>query len=444
MNKIGCFIHSTTMCVWNDDILIYMLQYLVQRNIIYYLDFICVNNTGVPLDVKKIESIHSKIKVINYSVNPNQFEIPTLRSMHMFAKLNPDYKLLYLHTKGISRPKDCVTQEPIHSWVNYMLYCTVDLCDRCVSLLDVYSTVGCNEMSDFSPGNPSHYSGNFWWTTAEYLSVQQVDKMRNKWDPEFFIIGKRKYCTDHYNIYSLYNMYEVNYLKDNYDSMIEKRFSREVLYCKLEDYENCSFTPLITALVMGAIFPGHCVIIIDEDITDLFGNILHKVTELLDLKTINKYLAEYNITLMSTNNITMKVESAMWGLKPYKEIDITKPFVENFYETNILRYPLGFDMNDIIEIDPLPMTRKHLYLQYSINGYVIHQCFDEIYMRQYSNFLLLDFKHYSNTKWITSYNSNSSKIKAKYITALSRCIHFLDTTKHKDLIPNYLTKTLKK
>jgi len=88
-------------------------------------------------------------------------ECPTLHHLHNFAKENPNKKVLYIHTKGTSRPKDSNSDE----WRRYMLYFLVGHYKECLHFLDSYSTVGVHLIGE------NHYSGNFWWAQTNHLST---------------------------------------------------------------------------------------------------------------------------------------------------------------------------------------------------------------------------------------------------------------------------------
>ena len=405
MNKIGCFIHSTTLDIWKDEKLIHLLNYIIHSPFIYCLDFIYVNNTGKPLNKKVIELMNPKIKVINYDYDPNVFEIPTIRVMHSFASMNPGYKLLYLHTKGISRPKDCETRPTIISWTNYMLYCIVRQYERCLRLLDIYDTVGCNEMSRHTPENPPHYSGNFWWTTSEYLASLTVSHLKTKWDPEFFIIGSRQDCINYYNIYTLYNMYETEYKEGNYDKCIENRFTRELLYCKLDGFNIVSFMPLLCAVSMGKQFPGHCIIILHDDIVNTDSKLVNKVNEVLNISKMNELLVDWDITIILKSDVTMYITKATWGMCGESTIDITKHVLTNYARKNYFEIPIGTNLNEYLEIDPLHDKRKHLYFEYTINNYSLHSYFDEVMSLYRPYYAKLDFENYTHVEWISSINT---------------------------------------
>lgn len=400
--KYACFIHSTYLEEWGDEVLRYLLEYLCKHPIVNCLEFIYVNNTGFPLFIENLVTIHPKIKVVNYSDDPSSFEIPTIRIMHCFSTLNPNYKLLYIHTKGVSRSKE--NSNPIRSWVNYMLHGLVHHYKDCIQLLDVYNSVGCNELSEFSHDNPPHYSGNFWWTNSSYMSTLPVDKLTKKWDPEFYIIGNKKYCTNSFNIYSLYNVYDVDYKTENYQDLMKKRFEEDILYCRLDCFEKTGYLPLYFAIMMGKAYPGHCIIIVDDVITDSKGEVLYPVEDVISIHEINEVLKRFNITIIPRKKVKMTIYRVLWGLKPVKEVDLTRKLVKTFSKPNYFSIPIGYNVNTLLERDPIPNTRKQLYLTYSINGYSFERCFDEIMILYSKDHLMLDFVNYTNVYWIESAN----------------------------------------
>ena len=405
MVKAACFIHSTTLPTWEDEILCYLLDYLIQRPIIDCLDFIFINNTGNHLNIPKIESLHPKIRVVNYSTDPSTFEISTIRQMYSFAKLHPDYKLLYLHTKGISRPKDCITRNPVRSWVDFMLYCTVDKCSTCLQLLDVYNTVGPNEMSVLSPGNPPHYSGNYWWTTASYMITRlDISRLKDKFDPEFFIIGTRQYCTDYFSVLELYNLYESTYKQETYTPLVENRLQNQVLYCRLDHFDVNQFLPLFTAFMMASVYPGHTIIILDNDIVLQSKEVLCRVDEMLNIDKTNQSLKPYNITLIVRSTVKMTVEKVDWGVQPTNIVSLSDDFIQRHHKPNYFSIPGSVDLNALANVeDPILFTRKHLYITYKINDFVLQTYFDEV-ITLYFHYMKMDFVDYSNVVWIDHSN----------------------------------------
>lgn len=201
-SKNICFIHSCHLPESGTEILDNLLAHLLPLKEIHA---IYINNIGLPLPAKA----DPRIIIHQESDNPNEFELPTLRRISEFSKRNPRAKILYLHTKGISYTKESPFYSNIQDWINYMLYflCQVP---RCVTLLDSYDTIGCNIWDN--PKN--HYSGNFWWATASYISRLSLDSLTDKLSAEWWILsGKAKPYTIHN---SKIDHYINAYPKENY------------------------------------------------------------------------------------------------------------------------------------------------------------------------------------------------------------------------------------
>jgi hypothetical protein len=95
--------------------------------------------------------------------SPDLYEFPTLDLISGFARRNPDFNCLYVHTKGVSRPGNtCVAD-----WRRSMTYFMVEKHEECCRKLEEYDTVGCNYTVYHSV---PHWQGNFWWARSEHLS----------------------------------------------------------------------------------------------------------------------------------------------------------------------------------------------------------------------------------------------------------------------------------
>jgi hypothetical protein len=216
-------------------------------------------------------------------------------------------------------------------------------------------------------------------------------------------------------------MYESEYKVKNYDTMIKKRFEQDILFCALDCFDQFPFYSLIQAITMASVFPGHTLIVVDDVITDSHSNPLHDTTEKLDLTKLNQRLSMHNIEIILKRDAKMSVSKFMYGLKPYREVDITDKVVSKFYRPNYFSIPIGFDLNSICEEDPMPNKRKHVYITYTVNGREFHRCYDEIMIHFQLHHLLLDFEAYSNTKWLSSGNVPTAlacKKSFKYFTTL--------------------------
>lgn len=130
-----------------------------------------------------------KIKIIAISSDISLYEAFTINNLHNQCLLSDsNCKVLYLHTKGITKPDNL----NIKTWIQYMCYFNIYQFKKCLELLDSNDTVGVN-LQD-KPNEECHYAGNFWWSTSSYLKNLQKCQNVNYNDPEFWLtknkIGK--------------------------------------------------------------------------------------------------------------------------------------------------------------------------------------------------------------------------------------------------------------
>jgi hypothetical protein len=104
-------------------------------------------------------------------------ETETLLDLKNFSSKNSDYKILYFHTKGVSKGTLAV-----NSWRLMMEYFLIDRWEDCVKMLDEYDCVGANlnPVGDtiWSNGEVTkpiegtyNYTGNFWWTRSSHIQT---------------------------------------------------------------------------------------------------------------------------------------------------------------------------------------------------------------------------------------------------------------------------------
>jgi len=173
--KIAVFYHLGQFGDWKS---VYkeQMDLLVSSGLFDRCEFIHIGiNGSEPLPL-----ILSKTR-IQYNKN-HSLEADTLASLSYFSKENPDYKVLYFYSKGVSHVYDPVRNHNVHMWRLYMEYFNIHTWEENVTLLDQYDCVGVElrEQSEHFhldltiPGK--HYSGNFWWANTSYISTL---------DPEF-------------------------------------------------------------------------------------------------------------------------------------------------------------------------------------------------------------------------------------------------------------------
>lgn len=162
----------------------------------------------------------NKINRIKYNVNFTS-EIDTLTDLYNFAKVNPNYKILYFHTKGVSFHGSEYGQN-VQSWRRYMEHFNILRWRDCVNLLREYDCVG-TEWEDMayianSIIQAPHYAGNFWWANSSYISKLDLEYLSEntdwvRYNCEFWLGSKNP---NRFNfITTNLNKYE-NYMEPSY------------------------------------------------------------------------------------------------------------------------------------------------------------------------------------------------------------------------------------
>lgn len=105
----------------------------------------------------------SDLMIDSFSNNGSLFEFPTLRMLHHFSKLYKDYFILYVHTKGVSKPGNT----NVDLWRKDMIHNSIYNWDKNIEALNNYDTIGIRYRNKPSP----HWSGNFWWARSDYIAT---------------------------------------------------------------------------------------------------------------------------------------------------------------------------------------------------------------------------------------------------------------------------------
>ena len=177
--KNYCFIHSCHTPEKGLSILQNLIHKIVASGLLEKLEKIFVLNIGIPIEDF---SASDKIQIINYSQDITLYENTSINMIHDFSLENKNANILYIHTKGILHEGDIL--KCVNDWINMMMYFLVEKYENCIELLNTYDAVGCNEIN----GKNNHFSGNFWWTTSEYISTlnkvptsEPVDRHLSEW-----------------------------------------------------------------------------------------------------------------------------------------------------------------------------------------------------------------------------------------------------------------------
>ena len=215
------FIHSCF--IDNLHILNYLLKYITKY--IQFFDKIFIINIGKTLTSNLlndnfINKINNKLIIFNYSDDITLFEIPTINILSIYSKFNPNANILYLHTKGISYNINN-NFNFILDWINLMLYFLVDNIQHCIHILNdnTFKTIGCN----FNLNPYKHYSGNFWWSKANYIINLKHFNLKDKHDAEWWLLSDNNFnLNDHFVCF--------NSNIDHYNNLYPKNFYHNLLF----------------------------------------------------------------------------------------------------------------------------------------------------------------------------------------------------------------------
>jgi len=436
--KVACFIHNLNLDTWKTEILENLINELQKANLIELLDFIFINNLGNKLDENMFENISDKIIIKNYSDDIKEYEKVTLNSMHSFSKINLDYKILYLHSKGCSYPRDFPKNKNIQSWVNFMLYCLVENADSCIELLENNECVGCQVLYPRKYSNifPKHFSGNFWWATSSYIaSISSVENLKTYYDAEWYIFRNNP---NYINIYGFPTEDSINYLflRDKYENIVKKN----LLYYKENgnfvksnvDFVKVGFNTneiynidgisiqlisIVNAIVDKVISKKYTMPIKNDilflssfcTIDDSFCSI----KKMVDLESINLYLQKYKIILIAEEDAHIEISQAYYGIIGENISDVTESLKNCAEHKKYILIDDNIFLNKICTEDPIPNIQKMLYVTYKINGYPFQKNLKE-HMYKVKENLHIDLNN-SGDKYNISYTHSLTQKSIKNI-----------------------------
>jgi hypothetical protein len=166
MNKNAIFIHAAILPKCKERLIQY-LDLIVKSGLIENVKYIFICFVGpekVPITEETVNNYNKNNNICVYKVSEKleDFELPTLNFINQFAKNNPEFNVLYLHTKGVGKEINLCIEDQIE----YMLYFNVLKWRDCVNALIECDTCGV----DLRTEPVLHYSGNFWWSTTSNIN----------------------------------------------------------------------------------------------------------------------------------------------------------------------------------------------------------------------------------------------------------------------------------
>lgn len=141
--------------------------------------------TGEEHLVKDLKKIFNNEKItVKYKGNDiKSHEYYGIKKIKNLANTYKNDKLLYYHSKGITRRRAAV------DWVEYLEYFNILNYNKCLDKLDTCDVVG----TEYLCKPKHHMSGNFWWATAKHISTLKVPSIYSKrHNFEWFILNSKK------------------------------------------------------------------------------------------------------------------------------------------------------------------------------------------------------------------------------------------------------------
>lgn len=155
-------------------------------------------------------------RIRDIRANDNEFVTLDLIEKDINKFGNSDY-ILYLHTKGASKKDDSKINN-IKTWRNVMNYFNIE---RVLDVFKLFDKTSYNTYGVFYQnvsGFGIIYSGNFWWSKADYIKTIKYNnfKKKNRFHAEKLISSG-----DNWKPYSAYNvsqknLYEIEFKKEDY------------------------------------------------------------------------------------------------------------------------------------------------------------------------------------------------------------------------------------
>ena len=126
---------------------------------------------------------YQKVKIIHSSEDFHQYEFPGIEAVRQIALQDPNARILYVHSKGVThygKP----SEQPSRFWRRYMEYFVIERWEDCINALVEADICGV-DWTQSTSGLP-FYAGNFWWAKGEYVLTCKLN-YNNRFDCEAFI-----------------------------------------------------------------------------------------------------------------------------------------------------------------------------------------------------------------------------------------------------------------
>lgn len=111
---------------------------------------------------KDVDWVAERLNVVWSAADLKLYETPTLQKLWEWSHQNPSAAVMYMHTKGVSKP-NCILAAAVRHVASEVL---IRETASCVELLTTNDVVGLN----WTEGFPDHFSGNFWFARCDWIN----------------------------------------------------------------------------------------------------------------------------------------------------------------------------------------------------------------------------------------------------------------------------------
>jgi hypothetical protein len=227
---------------WEDEFYTKQINRLTSSGLYDQIEFIDIMVGG---GYKPLPSLPSKVRDVMY-LQPKGLNVMKFhKHIWNFCHLNPDYKVLFFHSLGVSYENQPESDNKL-AYRDYLEFFSLDHWKECTELLNHYDCVGneYNEMAVFYPQGfdwsfaeadetkdlkfkdkikrfySPHFQGGFWWANSNYIG--QLDPTfldQNVYYKNY--LNELWVCSKPHKAYSFYDsglnhyVYDLNFFRED-------------------------------------------------------------------------------------------------------------------------------------------------------------------------------------------------------------------------------------
>lgn len=162
--EINIYYHIAEMNSWefSNEII---QEHIKKSNLINIVDnfYYCINGNFKNVSLVIQKNLTPQCQIVHLRNDYKHYEFPTLNFLHSECHNKKQY-VLYIHTKGASRPVNY--RDGHNNHLDRMCLNTIGNYEECINAIcEEYDAAGLAFTSKPFP----HYSGNIWWSKSDHI-----------------------------------------------------------------------------------------------------------------------------------------------------------------------------------------------------------------------------------------------------------------------------------